>query len=179
MELGGLFRFQPGLDLLLFQWMIGIGNIGDAELARELMELEREDRRLASIAADAVSVLRRSTKLDYLLFLQKAMDAGREIEEGWSNFMFDKMYTVDSDFEYAGRTFGSGSMSFILKEDCSLKVEGRAGHELVYDMERAVERSIDGSWTSDRIPVPRECLAAFRLMKKWGVKPNRLLALLF
>jgi hypothetical protein len=161
--------------------MKGFENISDVRLIREILENEYESKRDWCRARKSVldSGFKYSTKLEYLYFLQRAMDMGTKIDSDWSNFMFGDMFTIDRDFEYSGKTHGSSSLSFILKEGCELKSICKGGSELVYDMNLGVQRYVDGSWISDRVKVPRECLSSYSIMKKYGIRPNFIMSLIF
>ena len=159
--------------------MNGLETIEDKALVRDILEREQKTRLEVSEAVSSLSNFSSSTKLDYLNFLQKAMEMGSKIESDWSNFMFDGMYTIDKDFEYSGKTCGANSLSFILKEGCSLMLKGNGGHETVYDMNLGIERSIKGSYIREKIAVPRECLASYKIMRKYNIKPNWLISAIF
>lgn len=157
--------------------MHGLEKIEDKELVREILEREQKAKIEVAEAIDSVSKFKRSSKLDYLLFLQRAIELGNEIDDkGWSNFIFNGMYTIDKDFVYNGKTYGAHSLSFILKEGCSLELNGDCGHETVYDMNLGIARSLNGD--RQNIPLPRECLKAYRIMKKFNIKPNWLLSII-
>ena len=159
--------------------MGGLETIEDVALVREILEREQKTRLETSEAVSSLSNFDSSTKLDYLLFLQKAIEKGTLIDDGWSNFMFDGMYTIDKDFIYSGKTYGANSLSFILKKGHDIKLKGCGGHETIYDMNLGVERSLSSDYIRNYVAVPRECLASYRIMKRYGVKPNWLISLVF
>ena len=159
--------------------MNGLEGVEDKELVRDILEREQKTKIEVDKAVSTLHCFKRSTKLDYLLFLQKAIETGTPIDDGWSNFMFDGMYTIDKDFVYSGKTYGANSLSFILKKGCDIKLQGWGGHETIYDMNLGIERSFSSDYIRDYVAVPRECLASYKIMKRYGVKPNWLISAIF
>ena len=121
--------------------MRGYEGIEDIDLIREFIDRDMKADIETEKAIISLNEFNRTNRIDFLRFLKKAMDVGTEIQEGWSNFMFNRMYTINKNHYYDHKTCGSNSLSFLLKEGFEITNGDFVGHETVYDMNKGVWRT--------------------------------------